>query len=638
MRRPEGTDESSGSAGVVRPVCLAAVALVAALSLILTFVLPRPFYVWENDFDNGHYYNARALFYGLPIHNIEHPGTPVFLLERLLMTSRAAQPGHVQSFSNELYLVVGAAYCISIGFFCLVVLRRFSAGVAALVLSSLVAWPAFLMDLNYFCTESFILVGGLVALSAFWMILAAFPRPRTRLLVFAGAACGLCLAIKLSFVPFVIVLLLAVSVSVLRADTRVGRKAFNLIVLWSMAVVAFSIAILPVFYRLDEILLNTIFRGDVRIQGGVARAAGESAWALLRESPAFVVLLVVVVVTAAVVWIRQHKSHASGQPSTRPGAVGFDKSAGLVFIGLLSCSFVYVIACAAPQLHYSYSVGNSLRNASPLALVVPFGIIYVAQLRLERRYMVRTQTSHANRSLLGVALAIACVSVTFHLVVRNRMIADRLARIVAAETRLGELQRQYGVVAFWDKQLMGPASFHFWGNYRYAGSYFDNELLAKFKGYTWLDLRDIQAARKAGPEQDTATTTSGNPPPEALHETGRPLWRRLLRRCHQWWLAMKRRYPAFPEQPIQLYAGGDQGLKVGLIAFTERSAETEIYQRLGWGEPDLKARLESSLGPLKLWKESIGGVEWVFLAHADGEVGSSPNKSVRPPAGPYAGS
>ena len=104
----------------------------------------------------------------------------------------------------------------------------------------------------------------------------------------------------------------------------------------------------------------------------------------------------------------------------------------------------------------------------------------------------------------------------------------------------------------------------------------------------------------------------------------------FLHRFHQWWLAMKAHRPAFPERPAMLFAGQNRSARAGLLAFSEWSAETEVYQRLGWKEPDLKARLEESLGPLNLWKERIGRHEWVFLT----PIGSAQNV---PPVGGLTG-
>lgn len=600
-------------AGSVRYVCFAALLAVVALSAVQTFVLPRPFYVWENDYDNGFYYNARALYHGLPIHNVEHPGTPVIVLERLLMTPTTARLDHMQSFLNELYLVVGLAYCASIGLFCLLVLRRFSAGVGALALSSLAAWPPFLMHMNYYCTDSFVLVVGLVAISGFWMLLESFPRPSLRQVFFVGTACGACIAIKLSFLPFVLALEVATVVSLLRCDTRPRLKIVNVLVLCSATAAAFLISIIPVIYRLDEIVFHTLKRRDVRIPDEALRALGRSGWALLKESPAFVALFVVFSVLVLIGAMRRILLAKGETPPGANGIEGFDDLAGLTFVILLSCSFIYTLACAAPDLVYSYSVGNSLRNASPSALVVPFMILHVARISAGSRGVGRVSEAAKPRFLLAAALLVACLSIALHIVVRGEMIRGRLRDVVETKARLEELGRQYGLVAFWDKLLMGEASFHFWGNYRYAGSYFDDELLDKFKGYSWLDLRDVQRGPEPPPGAKATAAPRAGPSPGVSGKTARPLWMSFLHRFHQWWLAMTAHCPAFPERPPMLFAGQDRGIRVGLLAFSEWSAETEVYQRLGWKESDLKARLERSLGPLNLWKERIGRREWVFL-------------------------
>jgi len=622
------------AASSVRLICLSALLSVAGFSVILTFVLPRPFYILGNDYDNGYYYNIRALREGLPIHNVEHPGTPVILLGRLLMTSTTARLDHVQPFLNELYVVVGLVSCASIGLFCLLTLRGFSAGTAALTLSSLATWPPFLTHLNQYSTESFVLVVGLVAVAAFWRILESFPRPPMGLVAFAGVACGVCLAIKLSFVPFVLAMELATSLSLLRAYARPKQKRLNLFVLWSATIGAFAIAILPVFHRLDDIVFNTLQRGDVRISDACLRAISESHWALLRESPAFVALFTSLVVLALVETIRRLRQRPRADPGSIDTSPDFDDRSGLLFIALLSSSFVYAMVCAAPDLKYYYSVGHSLRNASPSAFVVPFAILYYTRLTCKRRRQNAKPSAWRDHAMLATALVVVVSSVFLHLTLRQAMIRDRLSKIAETKARLGELRQQYGTLAFWDGSpgwRMAEASFHFWGNYRYAESYFEDELLAEFPGTSWLNLRGIRKLHQQTQQpQAHVSLPTGSTNPDA-RSTSRPLWKRPLHWAYQRWLAMKQRRPVFPKRPPELFAGEKRGVLVGLLAFPEIQAEAEVYQPLGWKRSDLHSWLENRLGPLRLWTETIGGLEWVFLTPRGENNGNPLAEPVRPP-------
>lgn len=600
---------SRGSFGVVGIV---AISFVVALSLLFTFVLPRPYHVLENDYDNGFYYNARALYYGLPIHNVEHPGTPVILLEKLLMTSRSVQLDNTQSFLNQLYLVVGLVNCASIGLFCFFVLRRFSVGIAALALSSLAAWPPFLLQLNHYCSDSFILAFGLVALTAFWRILENFRRPQIGWLVLSGVACGLCLATKLSFLPFVLALELAIGVSVVQSCVRLKHKLIQLLVLGGMTAFTFALAILPVIHRLDEIVLHTLRRKDVRTRNGIGQAITENGWALLQQSPAFVVLLIAVVV-ALIVVVTRYFLLRQGEDSTSDQTIEeFDDRAGLVFAALLSGSLVYTIACAAPDL---YSVGNSLRNASPSALVVPFSILLVS--RISGKWPeVPGIALCKNRCMLIGALLVVVTSVTIHVVARQRWIQHSLKTIAQTETRLSELRQQYGRIAVWGV-VGNQANFHFWANYRYAESVFDKELLAYFKGTTWLDLRGIGDMPVTARKQVTDVLS---PDPSSMQRHDDALmqpWSRVLSWIHRRWLLLGQRRPIFPKRVSALYAGQNQGKAAGLLAFPESLAKSEVYARRGWDRRELQSWFENDLGPLRLWTEQIGGIEMVLLARQE---------------------
>ena len=618
MTKEERGFGRGGSGHSTSLVCVAAVLVVAGLSLAMTFVLPRPFYVLDNDYDNGHYYNIRAHYRGFPIHNVEHPGTPVIMLGSLLMTARTEPLNQTQKFLNQLYLVVGLVTCASVGAFSLLVLRRFPAGAAALSLSALAAWPAFLMGLNQYCTESFVLGVGLVTLGLFWRTLEGLPRPRMRSLALLGGACGLCLSVKMSFAPFVVAVFLASGLGLLRSDLRGRAKLTSFFVLALASAGGFAAATAPIFCRLDEVLFKTLHREDVRMPGSPVTAVAESFWVLLRESPGFAVLLAGFTVAAVFVGVRQsRRSRRCAQPRSDL-AREFDHIAGLVFIVLLSGALFYAMACAAQDLGLYYSVGHSLRNASPAALVVPFSILYCARLSGDEWGEVKVLGwSWQGRTSLAIALVLVVAAISVHLAERQTVIRARLGEIAMTRTRLEELRQRYGRLVFWDGSpgwRMGGASFHHWGNYLYAESVFEDEVMAEYQGTAWFPLREIRRLRQQADRGALdASRTNDRAVPEASEEP-RPLWRRPLHWVYRRWLEEKRRRPAFPRREHEWFTDEEQGGSIGLLAFPEREVEEEIYRPLGWTSSDLKAWLERRYGPLVLWRERIATADWVLLA------------------------
>ena len=69
---------------------------------------------------------------------------------------------------------------------------------------------------------------------------------------------------------------LAIGLSLLRCDIRPRLKIVNLLVLCFATAGAFLISIIPVVYRLDEIVFHTLQRRDVRIPDGALRAVGRT--------------------------------------------------------------------------------------------------------------------------------------------------------------------------------------------------------------------------------------------------------------------------------------------------------------------------------------------------------------------------
>jgi hypothetical protein len=206
-------------------------------------------------------------------------------------------------------------------------------------------------------------------------------------------------------------------------------------------------------------------------------------------------------------------------------------------------------------------------------------------------------------------------TVATHFGARQSTTRSRMSEIIETQARMDELRSQYGTIAFWDGSpgwRLGAASFHFWGSYRYANGYFDNELLAAFHGTTWLHLRDIpelvRMRRETTPPQ-RPTALPANPPPVLR----RPIWKAPFRMAHRLIRALDRSRPKFPSRTLECYGGESEQVVVGLFAFREASVHAEVYEPLGWTRSDLHQFFVARYGPLDLWTESIGGCEWVFM-------------------------
>lgn len=602
---------------------LAAAIFVIGLSLALTYLLPRPFYILDNDYDNGHYYNIRSLRDGLPVHNVEHPGTPVFYLGRVIMTESTARPENVQEFLNRAYLVVGFLTAGAVLAFYLLALTNVPLASGVVVLASLATWPPFFAHLNQFCTESFILPVGLLVLGLFSTLLSGAKVPRPVLLAALGGVCGLSLAIKITFAPLVLAVGAATGIYMLRMRAPLASRLRGLLIFSATTVAGFVICIYPVLHRVDEMVFGTLRRRDVKAAGSYAAALAESMWALMRESPVFVLMLalaIAVVIRSA--WLLRRTDASADGRGRRPA--GFDVAAGLVFLGVLLPFLLHALASSAQILQYYSTVGHSLRNASPSALILPFVLLMVVRARGGSRPGSGERGAvRPGRVLVVLALAVVGASTTTHLLIRDKTIRVRSQEMIATSARLGDLRNKYGSVAFWDGSpswKMGAVSFHFWGSYRYAKGYFDDELLRAFPGYMWLHLRDIPALARARVVSGQKTTTVASEPVPAIPAFRRPYWKAPLRLAYRSFRTFKRARPAFPAQRVECYSGETRAVTPGLFALPAVEASAEVYSRLGWSHTDLRDFLATRYGPLEVWTETIAGCEWVFFArtrHAD---------------------
>ena len=284
-----------------------------AASLPLLFVLhsrlvsPRPYTISEIDIEHDYYYNARLIAQGQPLGSSHHPGTPVYYLSSVLLRLSGLELAKTQRFLDIAYGMVALASAGALVFFCLKVLRRGSFGAAVTALGLLLSWPPVMSYWTYYGADSWSLCLGLLAVSFFWIDVSS-PDRSVMPGILSGAAAGIGLAVKMTFLPLVLSLL--VGKAVLTAGRcgrgwregspgrprRLGTALVSAAALPVAAALSYGLVTLPIIGRLPAVWLQTFQREEVRPPAGAfAASLGAGLVDLWRWNPALVVAAALVV-------------------------------------------------------------------------------------------------------------------------------------------------------------------------------------------------------------------------------------------------------------------------------------------------------------------------------------------------------
>jgi hypothetical protein len=567
-----------------------------------TFVAPRPYYVTDIDSEQDYYYNAQMAASHLAL-SVHHPGTPVHQLGRVILAVVGPELEHTQHFLDVAYLVAALASAIAIATFMRLVMRDEPSGASLLALACVLAWPPFLTYLNNFGTDSFIVAAGLPTLAWFWVSLSR-PIGRARgALISAGVGLGVCLALKMTFVPVAAAI---GGTALVRAwiraprDRSLSHRARAALVeitpLVGSALVAYLAVTTPIWGRLSLIWWQTVRRPDAFPQGeGFLGDFLKTLTVVIEANPLLVSVVGAVILLLAVLVLAEIRRLAAGRGSHK-GAPGdeFDFLAGGVLLGLLALGFAYTVAASAGIVASYSEAGIQLRNISPTALFIPFALAYCARWARARVSAGAWRAWWVQAALATIAGVVLAWGITRYLVFRREFIHDRVRRIEVTRSRLDRLSDGPRRVAFWtgsDQDFLGPASFHFWGNYRYANNQFDRPVLEQFPKYAFLRLRNIERQnRPAGPP----------PAPSRYGRIGE------LYRSFMGWLLRDRPYYRDLGGTI---TGEAEGIRVSAIAFPAR----ELHQVPSMSLIDLEALVARRFGNPRVWAERVDDVDWILL-------------------------
>jgi hypothetical protein len=375
--------------------------------------------------------------------------------------------------------------------------------------------------------------------------------------------------------------------------------------------ISFFLLTIPILSRLPSTLLSVFQSGDVH---PYSRDAAKllvlflgNFKLLLTNSPPFALLMV----GAVLVFIYHLKTSLRTilSPAIRrvdsAHSQSFDFLSGAAFLCVMISAFIYTFVCVQLQEDIN-SWTLSLRNVGPSALFLPFLLLYCYRLNTvkQKASMVGANKTHKIWVIAGIGIIIWSIALNVHL--RRRDMAQYQTVTQPTIERLERLSQPGKRIAFWDGSpggLMGEASFHFWGNYRYAGSVYDNLLLQEFPKYTYLRLRDIKAIATIENHP-----VSGNTRKEKFFQA--------IKRSRLYTIARSiyhRLQGPLPYKKIteEIVTGeSSEKTRISIIAFPE--SETVELGPITLEE--MLTLVRSRFGPARMWKESIQKTRWVIIS------------------------
>lgn len=579
-----------------------AILVVAGYASYAAVWAPRPYYLTEMDAEQDYYYNARLIAAGLPT-SVHHPGTPVYYLGYGLLKLAGDEPSQTQRFFDLGYAAIGLLAALGFVVFWRSALRDMPFSLSLGILGAVVAWPPFLAYLNFFNADAFVLTVGLVASAVFWRALAAAPPTGRRLEVIGAGCLGLCLAVKMSFIPFVIALGCGYAIHAWRDERRQGvlihtsgtlKRATPRLTSIVLALVAgFLVGVLPVIGRVPFILARVLIRPDVGPQGSIGRDVAD-IWSLLTGvNPPLVVLAAMAValfatgVAARVI----PRRITTGFPTE-----DFDYPSAALALGLLLLGLLYTAAASA-AISPGAEAGVRLRNISPTFLGIPLALLFGFQAM--RSAGASARVLRATAAAIGICSVLAAAtSLHYEMRRRREFIGRHTAAIAITRAWLDRLAEGPRRAAFWTESAQdyaGDASFHFWGNYRYADGRFDADLLARYPGLTFFSIRNLRVELK----QATAPTSMPGPPSRfgRVGETYRAIARAA---------ALDRE----TYKHAGVLAGGD-GSAPSIAAIAVPTSEVEATS---FTDTELLDAVRRRFGDAVINHELIAGVDWTVVS------------------------
>jgi hypothetical protein len=449
--------------------------------VILLAIHLRPYYCWQTDVESDYYYNAKLIHAGkLPLSTL-HPGTPVQYISAGIMAITGDAPRIAQSYFNISYIILALLQSLLIAFFARKVYRHFGNNylLAFICLMLILAAPSFYTFLLYLSPENLSFILSWIALLYFWIYL---DNTKLQNLVYAFVFLGISLTVKFSVLPILISMLLVFAVYVLRQLVFRKRLLWKDILIAVLALgISFFIFTVGV-YRYMPVMIRSIIQRTLRTGSFDRNNLLPLLKNMLHDTPIY--FCFILAGALLLLWVLLVSVKKTVESLRAPENTLFEK---ILLSGLL---FLFFIVTAS-KTEFVTSINVDLRNAVPCLIFIPFTLFLVHD-----RISNIQKASKAVSTVIAVVCVVICsLILALHIKHEKQWVSKQLETQQQVAAKVKELNTQNLKLSFWDDDdnggWFGPASFHYWGNFRYAGGLFDKELTEAFPTYSFIKFRKM---------------------------------------------------------------------------------------------------------------------------------------------------
>lgn len=591
-----------------------------------TFLAPHPYTTMATGNVQNVYYSARLVYFGQPLWDLHAPGVPAFYLASLPLFFLGPHFDTVQIYYDVMNFTISLMTTASLFAFAYTLLRDIPIGVAILSMSSLLAGPSFLGYLEYYGFDSFSLALGLPTVSIFWLSLKNGKELDKRKIFLCGMGLGACLAIKMTFFPLGVALLIGWSIHIVLSARNYFVRSLKTLLLFPLGAAAAYLALtFPVFSRLPAVWVSTLFfSSETHPQGlRILKPFLHDFSVLLKINPPFALLLIVATVVFLYLLATYTRHYLMKGAKLNNKAEGEEDRnwiiSGGAFLLLMILACVYTLACYGRLVINVYPALTEFgfRNAAPTFLFLPFLFLYSYRLSCIQSTSARVKGSGLQLLLVMAGLVLATFTITNYLHSRHGFISEqRKARVKLEEAleKFKAFSEPNSRIAFYDIGLT-EVSNHFYGNAWYANGYFDQTLLEKYPPYTFFRLQHITGIIK---KERSGLRTE----PIGTKEDGQ--------RCHvladkpllcSIWRFWKRFFPVPDTVYVndEIVSGERFGVKVSLIALRRKDLIKEMRRSKpqlenSWRMDELLSLIQSRFGKPEVEEQNIGGIDWILVS------------------------
>lgn len=172
-------------------------------------IRPRPFWAFYYDPETIYLYDGLRLLRGQTPVNTDNPATVVQLLSAAILAPLAHTPFVIDTFRSAAYVVALALNAAAVYLLMRTVLRDTPELVRIAAVWGFLAFPAVLEYNTVWSPDTLYLAVGSVGLAAAW---AYFGGPTARTAAAFGAAAGFCIALKFTFLVWIVAMLASFAV------------------------------------------------------------------------------------------------------------------------------------------------------------------------------------------------------------------------------------------------------------------------------------------------------------------------------------------------------------------------------------------------------------------------------------------